>query len=213
MSEQQISKLAGVLVEHQRHFGEMSTKDRQWVIQNTEVAIGLFAKAVKNRDLVKEQKINNKFLSPHGLFTVSPPTEPFNPHKFFKTSTDLWVSGDFVARILSVANCVESADGTSLSSFGLVNPANDSEIRSELSKNHLIELWQIAEIISLQPNGKEGNLLNNGYANIFYVRGKNGDVFAVSVGWSSDVRQWRVDAWRLGGLGRWDDGFRVFSRN
>lgn len=53
MSEQQsgnqISMLAGKLTEFQRHFGEMSTDDRQWVIQNTGAAIGLFVDAVKNR--------------------------------------------------------------------------------------------------------------------------------------------------------------------
>ena len=53
MSEQrkQISKLAAALVEYQDNFGSMSTADRQWAIQNTKEAIGLFAKAVKNRDV------------------------------------------------------------------------------------------------------------------------------------------------------------------
>jgi len=49
MSEQQISKLASALVEHQNAFGSMSTDNRQWVIQNTKEAIALFAEAVKNR--------------------------------------------------------------------------------------------------------------------------------------------------------------------
>ena len=52
MSEQQnqISVLAGALVTHQRRFSKMPTEDRQWAIQNTEEAIGLFAEAVKNRN-------------------------------------------------------------------------------------------------------------------------------------------------------------------
>jgi len=48
--QEQISELAGNIVRHQRHFGAMTTEDRQWVIQNTTVAIELFANAVKNRD-------------------------------------------------------------------------------------------------------------------------------------------------------------------
>ena len=53
MSEQQqISKLAGALTEHQHHFGAMPIEDRQWVIQNTKDAITLFTQAVRNRDVV-----------------------------------------------------------------------------------------------------------------------------------------------------------------
>ncbi len=63
MSEQQkqISKLAGALTEHQRHFGEMPIEDRQWVIQNTKDAIILFAEAVKNRDSGKAANISDIF--------------------------------------------------------------------------------------------------------------------------------------------------------
>ena len=50
MSEQQISKLAGSLVEHQRYFSEMPTEDRQWTIQHTKDAIALFVEVVKNRE-------------------------------------------------------------------------------------------------------------------------------------------------------------------
>src|SRR3989338_4608008 len=57
MSEQQISKLVGALTEHQRHFGKMPTDDRQWVIQNTEAAIILFADVVKNRGRIEVKKL------------------------------------------------------------------------------------------------------------------------------------------------------------
>jgi hypothetical protein len=48
-TEQQIPKLAAVLVEHQKHFSRMSTEDAQWVIQNAERAIKIFAEAIRCR--------------------------------------------------------------------------------------------------------------------------------------------------------------------
>src|SRR3989344_5658306 len=69
MSERQISELAGALTRHQHHFGKMSTDDRQWVIQNTEAAIGLFADAVKNR-AATEVKKRLKFIRPVSLSAI-----------------------------------------------------------------------------------------------------------------------------------------------
>ncbi len=51
MSEQQIAKLAGSITEHQSNLSAMSVEDRQWAIQNTTLAIGLFADAVKSRNV------------------------------------------------------------------------------------------------------------------------------------------------------------------
>ncbi len=56
MTEQQIPKLAGALVEHQNAFSILSVEDGQWVIQNTVAAIGLFAEAVRNRPEAAQQK-------------------------------------------------------------------------------------------------------------------------------------------------------------
>jgi hypothetical protein len=38
-------------------------------------------------------------------------------------------------------------------------------------------------------------LLNNSYVNVFYVEGKNGEVFAVSVRCFLDGRGWYVGVW------------------
>ncbi|MBP6975318.1 MAG: hypothetical protein KBB51_00650, partial [Candidatus Moranbacteria bacterium] len=70
-------------------------------------------------------------------------------------------------------------------------------------------LEDIAGLIEAQPGGKSGFLLNNGYANIFYVEGKNGEVFAVRVGWRSVDREWSVGGWGLGERGDWDAGRQV----
>lgn len=50
MTEQQIPKLVGQIVEHQHCFSVLSIEDAQWAIQNTESAISLFVQAIKNRN-------------------------------------------------------------------------------------------------------------------------------------------------------------------
>ena len=56
-----------------------------------------------------------------------------------------------------------------------------------------------------------GDLLTNGYANIFYVRDVNGELRAVFVGWGGVG--WSVRAYSVGDPDAWRGGDRVFSRN
>lgn len=202
MSEQQISKLAGALTEHQDYFSVMSTEDRQWAIQNTKDAITLFAEAVKTRVKVEVKKL----LRFREEFSVGPLKKRFVPDEFFKTRKGLYLWND-MQRVLKNASPVESAGAGKLCSFDLTRNAYDRNIKAELPERHEVELWQIAELIEAQKNGEEGRLLTNGYANIFYVAG-----CAVRVDWPSAYREWRVNGWGLGGL-YWRAGRRVFSCN
>ncbi|MFA5831769.1 MAG: hypothetical protein WC878_08155, partial [Candidatus Paceibacterota bacterium] len=65
-------------------------------------------------------------------------------------------------------------------------------------------LWMIADLI------KSDKLLNNGYANLFYVEA-SASVLVVCVGRSGSG--WYVYVWELDGNGQWSGGDRVFSRN
>jgi hypothetical protein len=62
-----------------------------------------------------------------------------------------------------------------------------------------------------QKNGEDGVILNNGYANIFYVKDESGVLRAVNVRWND--YGWSVDASSVEDPGRWRDGVQVFSRN
>ncbi len=70
---------------------------------------------------------------------------------------------------------------------------------------------EICGLLEKQPNGEDGPLLTNGYANIFYVRDVNGVLRAVGVGWSDGG--WDVIARSVVGPREWGAGDRVFSRN
>jgi hypothetical protein len=97
-------------------------------------------------------------------------------------------------------------------SDNLKNPLDDHEIIEKFGEGIIFDSARdleatIADLITKQLGGKKGKLLNNGYANIFYVR-VNGGVCCVFVSCSGD-REWGVGSHRVGG-DRWLAGRRVF---
>jgi hypothetical protein len=138
-----------------------------------------------------------------------------NPHDFFKIREDLWTSNSFNDCILSGASKKKVlADETTISYADLAKEANDAEIGAELPEGYVFEdvnmfLAHLATLIEGQWGGKEGMLLSNGCANIFYVK-VNGEVFAVDVLWLAGNREWSCSADRLAD-DRWCAGYRAFS--
>ena len=90
-------------------------------------------------------------------------------------------------------------------------------IDEEIIKEFKIQPYKsIPELLSVfydkitkQPNGEDGELLNNGYANLFYLQLED-RVVVVSVGWYSDVRGWFLIANDLSDF-RSNEGRCVFS--
>lgn len=140
----------------------------------------------------------------------------FNPRTYFKNRDGLYVWDTFFERILSKQPTTMPYRGLEgVTSEMLQRNMYDKEIIDELLggmeevRKHAVTLDQIAAKIDLQPNGEDGELLNNGYANIFYVL--DGDVLsAVNVDWLSDHCKWFVNAWPLDGGGYWYAGDQVF---
>lgn len=157
------------------------------------------------KDDVRRLRIETDLLRVVGITTVSARTKPFVASEFYQTGTGLYVYDTFADRLdLSARQTVDSAPERPYVASLLKANAYDRDIRKELPEIHLSPLEDIAGLIEAQPNGKSGFLLNNGYANIFYVEGKNGEVFAVLVFWRSGHRYWYVDVWGLDELGWWD---------
>lgn len=143
-------------------------------------------------------------LKPVAQATVPARTKPFNAAEFYQTGTGLYVYDTFADRLdLSARQTVDSTPERPYVASLLKANAYDTDIRKELPEIHLSTLEDIAGLIEAQPNGKSGLLLNNGWANIFYVEGKNSEIFAVRVFWFSDDREWDVRDWKLGESGGW----------
>lgn len=146
----------------------------------------------------------------------------FKPHTYFKTRKGLRVSNEFNRRVLArqpVSILYRGCEG--MTSFVLPRLMSDHEIINEFLGGidevftHGITLDQIAEKIDLQPNGKDGELLNNGQTNIFFYVSVIPKVyfeshFAVSVKWDSGRHEWWVCDWPLNWFGGWGSGSRGF---
>lgn len=156
-----------------------------------------------------------KFLKLNDSITLPERTDPFDPKEFFKTREGLYVWNDFTRRILPVTKEIESLPEMKITSFDLIEPAIDVQVQYELPESHVFKDADvfcacIVGLLEKQKNGEGGVLLNNGFANIFYVVGKDSEVFPVGVRWYSDFRRWDVRAYRLGD-NQWRVGNRAFS--
>lgn len=139
-------------------------------------------------------------------------TDEFDP-KYFE-GDGVYTTNNFKDFLLANAKKVASVPETQVAYCDLLQTANDAEIQAELPENHVFDgvgslLPYVAGLIDRQKDGKAGDLLNNGYANIFYVR-VDSEVFGVNVRWRSDGSGWDCFAFRLDD-GRWIAGYRVFS--
>jgi hypothetical protein len=137
-----------------------------------------------------------------------------NLQEFFVTRSGLYVWNEFRDRILVIVKPAVALVHK-LKHYDLPENMTDEKVREKLGNGHVFEDASVfsatlAKMIDAQANGEDGDLLNNGYTNIFYVRGLNGEVFAVVAFWISDGREWSVLAIRLGGC-RWFAGGRAFS--
>ena len=87
----------------------------------------------------------------------------------------------------------------------------DSPIRKELGDNEEITLAHFVHLLKQQSEGQDGVLLTNGYANIAYIKGNNGNLWAVYAYWNSGNRYWSVHASSVGIPDDWRAGCQVIS--
>lgn len=169
------------------------------------------------REMVGLVPFDLPHLTPLDPVTISS-KKPMNPHEFFTMRKGLWVSGQAKDLFLSAASdTVSLADEITIAPFTLTERANDKTIRDALPENHVFGACELAAILAhlveSQWGGKSGVLNEkNCNWNLFYVKGKDDQVYVVSVDWHADCREWYVNAWELDG-GTWRAGHRIFSRH
>jgi hypothetical protein len=69
------------------------------------------------------------------------------------------------------------------------------------------------DLLKNQSKGEAGVLLINGYSNIFYIRGSDGNLWAVRAHWNSRYDHWNVEAHSVVFPHGWLIGSQVFSRD
>lgn len=155
--------------------------------------------------------VETSLLKPVATATVAARTEPFKASEFFQNRSGLSISDSFRKRFsVKTRRLVKSAPERPYVASVLKKEAYDLDIRKEFHvEEHLSTLEDIASLIQAQPDGKKGFLVTNGYENIFYVAGRNGEVFAVEVLWDSDFLRWFVCASGLQDVGHWLSKYRL----
>lgn len=128
----------------------------------------------------------------------------------------LYFWDNFRSWILSAIPDSIPAFSTTLSSFTLTRNMYDRDILTELGNPTPFTVSEFAAImkgmLSKQPQGEPGDLLTDGYANIFYVKLDDGRVVAVLVHWYADYPEWNCYAHDFDN-DRWSEGNQVFVRS
>jgi len=128
---------------------------------------------------------------------------------FFRTRPGLWVDSNFRSWVVAKAT-TPTAGRVARKSTKLERNMADVEIEKMLGvgDGHIFDESQtcdiVMEMIAKQEGGREGELLNNGYANIFYLGS-----CVVFVYWYVDHRKWSVHTY-VRSDNRWYAGGQVF---
>ena len=91
----------------------------------------------------------------------------------------------------------------------LIRPSLDAPIVAALGEKHEAFLAHLHQLLLRQPKGEQGDLLTDGYANIFYVRDAGNTLWAVGARWCGGG--WRVDANSVGSPREWRDDDQVIA--
>ena len=203
MGEQQnqISKLAGALTEHQCHFDAMTTADRQWVIRNTVEAIDLFAEAVRNRGVGSKKLL--KFLRTISFTAIDNfvAAEKFREGETVDGIKVGWLGNNFKDFFLKKVE--KSIPALEMREHELVTGSRDPAIITELGGEEQVEsllahFWEFLKTA------------DQTLWHVRYIRDVNGVLWAVCGGW--DGGGLNVEAIPLARPFGWDVGDRFLSR-
>ena len=144
---------------------------------------------------------------------VVPTVAEFSTVVFLDDDSPVGWIGDNFKRMFG--NHTESETSQSaLQVHQLTESARDPAIIAELGGEQIAEttLGQMWQMLLVQGQGQDGNLLINGFANIFYIRSQvDNQLWAVYCRWDSGNRDWLVNAYPVSDPDDWYAGSQVFS--
>lgn len=133
----------------------------------------------------------------------------FVASKHLKAANVGWTGDDF--KRLFLGKVEENIGDVTIAVDRLEEASLDAPIMAELSNRAEIQLAHFFELLEAQSKGEEGALLVNGFANIAYICGADGNVWAVGASWNSDNGHWCVSANSVEDPFKWLDGNQVLS--
>jgi len=153
-----------------------------------------------------------------GTTKTTATTEKFVAKDKFRLKKDggicSYIGDNFNSWFLAGDSKIEEPLGEQELRFGiLIKNSLDGSIIEEQGGETKVEttLTEMFDQMSKQSKREKGNLLTNGWWNIFYIRDINGVLRAVGVYWSGGG--WSVNAYSVGSPNEWGADYQVFSRN
>jgi len=158
--------------------------------------------------------VDSALLKPIGT-TSLPALLAFNAEEKFQLGTTdgvkIWgVGPNFKTHFLDKKE--KDAPAVELRIHQLRRSSKDPSIIKALGGIKIVEttLGQMWEMVKKQGTGQTGDLLVNGWANIFYIKDDDGILWAVRCRWRGSG--WGVEARSVSDPDDWTAGSRVFSR-
>jgi hypothetical protein len=211
MTKKQAPDLWAKLSQYKSELDSLPANDAQWVDENPKEALVIFVEGVKNRP-----KPDRLWLALVRVSVIPATAESFVARNYLvvgidpKTKVNILRLGDDLCSFF--LDKVESQfAGSRLRCGKLQEPATSREIIYKLggekkAETTLAELWSK---LKKQPNGRKGDLLTDGGANLFCVPDVKGELRIVEVHWRGG---WCLYAHPIQDQNRWAIGTQVFSR-
>ncbi|MEK7562094.1 MAG: hypothetical protein AAB509_00230 [Patescibacteria group bacterium] len=122
-----------------------------------------------------------------------------------------WTGDNFKKFFLG--NVEEDVEAIIVAVHRLGQSSLDAPIMTELGDRAKIKIAHFFELLKKQSRGEDGVLLTNGYANVAYIKGSDGNVWAVRAYWGSYSSYWSVEANSVGSPSMWVAGVQILSRD
>ncbi len=135
---------------------------------------------------------------------VAAQTAVATSEEYFKEAGIRWMGDNFRTQFLGLE--VPAVGEIDLAVHKLEEESLDGPIIAERGSEEKVEIpvSQFQAFLAANRGSLEWFL--------FYLRGRDGKIWAVNAHWSSVDRFWRVEAYSVKDPGRWNDGYRVVSR-
>lgn len=122
--------------------------------------------------------------------------------EYFKEAGVVWMIDDFRAQFLGLE--VPTTREIRLAIHRLEKDSLDKSILDELGNKAEISVSQFIEFLNAHHGSEEWF--------IFYLKGKNGDLWAIRALWHQGDGDWRVHVRSVANRGGWGAGYQVLSQ-
>lgn len=163
------------------------------------------------RELLGLRSLNLSLSKSISAVTIPASTEPFVVSEHFVLGgASRIVFVNYQLKMWFLGKTEEPIEEMELRCAKPIRPSPDGPILSEIADRAKVMLFHVYALMLRQPNGEEGILSTNGWANVFYIPDNNGVPRAVGVSWGNNG--WLVLAYSVEEPGVWHGDCRVFFR-